>query len=321
VTTRQRDPVWFTLRLFRFTSSTSCVLLRRLPHCDLTSEQQRLLVDDIGISLRKSEDEDPTVKYAAFLGEHSDKLKGEKNMFLKEMMKSFNIYLRSKITTKEAMIKAIKEAAQDYQPPSKKTEFEEFLCATWLQPVNKASKAAAAMETGSHNEQNIIRDLRKFLEGSNVIEFASDPIEFGLVAQDSKQFLATSVDGLAVDARIFRDTGDCMNATVALEFKTLSSQKRINDLRNVLANVPSNKHVLRCQFGDETFKILVHEAGYRVQVLHHATVLKLNHVLYCVATSTSIQCCLLVNFVDRQRETYESILTFSAFTVTSPCRS
>jgi hypothetical protein len=215
---------------------------------------------------------------------------------------------------KEAMIKAIKEAADHYQPPPKKTEFEKFLCTTYLKPVDKSSKSAGAMETGSHNEQNIIHDLRRFLEGSNVIELASDPIEFGLVARKSKPFLATSVDGLAVDASIFVDTGDrvkaTVKATVALEFKTLSSRKTIDDFKTALAEVnPESKDVLQCQFGDDTFKKVVSNTGYRVQVLHHAMVLELDHVLFCVATSTSLVCCLLIEFVKTQRDAYESILS------------
>ena len=91
-----------------------------------------------------------------------------------------------------------------------------------------------------------------------------------------------------------------MDATVAFEFKTLSSPTKIDALNKVLAELDlEGKRVIRCQFGDDTFKKVVSHEGYRVLALRHAAVLELWYVLFCAATtpSTSIEC-----FSRRKRE-------------------
>ena len=101
-----------------------------------------------------------------------------------------------------------------------------------------------------------------------------------------------------------------MAATVAFEFKTLSSPTKIDALNKVLAELDlEGKRVIRCQFGDETCKKVVSQEGYGFQVLQQGAVLELGCVLVCVATSTFIECCLLVDVLSIRRDPYESILT------------
>jgi len=64
----------------------------------------------------------------------------------------------------------------------------------------------------------------------------------------------------------------------------------------------------RCVFGDDKFQKLVWTTGYRIQMLHHATVLQLEHVVFVVASSHEILYVVLVQFPQSNRNTYEAIL-------------
>ena len=65
---------------------------------------------------------------------------------------------------------------------------------------------------------------------------------------------------------------------------------------------------LTCKFGSTTFKALVYDVGYRVQLLHHATVANLDHILFVVASEAGVRYATLVHMPNCKRATYLGIL-------------
>ena len=63
-----------------------------------------------------------------------------------------------------------------------------------------------------------------------------------------------------------------------------------------------------CDFGDDDFKHLVWDPKYRTQLLHHATVVDLDCVMFVVASESTIQYATLVYIPDAKRHTYREIL-------------
>ena len=63
-----------------------------------------------------------------------------------------------------------------------------------------------------------------------------------------------------------------------------------------------------CVYGDDTFKRAVHDLNYRLQVLHHAMVFQLDHVLFIVASGLQFIYAVLITIPLAYRQTYESFL-------------
>ena len=52
--------------------------------------------------------------------------------------------------------------------------------------------------------------------------------------------------------------------------------------------------IIKCKFGDSIFKECIHNSSYRVQVLHHASVLNLPYMLFVVASATRVTYSVMV---------------------------
>ena len=98
-----------------------------------------------------------------------------------------------------------------------------------------------------------------------------------------------------------------MNPTYhcGLEIKTITDKKLLRKFDMVQSVCGKFCH---CQFGDNTFKTLVWDPEYRTQLLHHATVVNLDYVLFVVASETTIRYATLVYIPEEKRDTYRGIL-------------
>mmetsp|Transcript_20111 Transcript_20111/g.30578 ORF Transcript_20111/g.30578 Transcript_20111/m.30578 type:complete len:141 (-) Transcript_20111:549-971(-) len=90
----------------------------------------------------------------------------------------------------------------------------------------------------------------------------------------------------------------------AVEIKTMSGATTLAEARTIGTQL--NKLSL-CRFGDQVFKKGV-KTQYRVQYIHHASVLKLNRVLFTVASDQIILCMLFIKFTPEDLEMYEKLL-------------
>ncbi|EJK53517.1 hypothetical protein THAOC_27035, partial [Thalassiosira oceanica] len=90
-----------------------------------------------------------------------------------------------------------------------------------------------------------------------------------------------------------------------LEVKTITNKKlkRKFDLVEQVCGRFSH-----CDFGDNNFKLLVWDPKYRTQLLHHATVVDLDYVLFVVANESTIRYATLVYIPEVKRNTYREIL-------------
>lgn len=90
-----------------------------------------------------------------------------------------------------------------------------------------------------------------------------------------------------------------------LEVKTIVSKKLTRKFDMV-------KHVCGdfslCDFGDNNFQLLVWDPKYRTQLLHHATVVDLDYMLFVVASETTIRYATLVYIPETKQTTYREIL-------------
>ena len=109
----------------------------------------------------------------------------------------------------------------------------------------------------------------------------------GILQYLTHSYLCTSVDGL-VQMNI-----DGVLQNVPLEFKTFSAYISWEASLQIANEIGKYN---RCTFGDNLFKNAVDNMGYRVQVLHHALVMKTEYVLYIAAGRNEIAFMTLVSF-------------------------
>jgi hypothetical protein len=213
LTQSQRDAAWFALRSFRFTSTTAVVTLRRIcsklvKHSWVNSDTTllRLLSEDLGLTVRRrslvflssllsylpffqtnlSQDttEDPREKYFENLSLTDVLLSEKTKRLLGEMLRDFKVPGRTKLlkgTDKVPAARAILAAASSYVPQEEIPEEAEFVRHSFLKPIDKSSNSHKAMDIGKHNEVNVIRNLKKFMEKSHMLHINEDLKEYGLV--------------------------------------------------------------------------------------------------------------------------------------------
>ncbi len=92
-----------------------------------------------------------------------------------------------------------------------------------------------------------------------------------------------------------------------LEIKTPSGRQVLQN--KILPAKDCHGTFSTCEFGDEAFKMLVYDASYRTQILHHATAANLNYILFVVANETGITYATMVHVPRRKRLVYLEILT------------
>lgn len=331
LTVTQRDATWFAMRIFRFTSTTAVTTLRRLSGnvskyswFNNMRSTLRLLQEDIGLSvsnMAETDSVDPKIKHQVALALPADQLAEKSKSELRIMLQDFQVKGRTALlstgTDKIHAANAILQAATDYLPPVDIPEDAQFLRHAFLKPLDKGSKVQKALEIGKHNEKNVLRNLKTFMSESNVVLLNDLPKEFGLTCRKDKPYLATSIDGMVFCASLSYDDGQSWsepNQTIGIEIKTLTDPTSVEEMRNIFKNkrddFTTNYHSsFMCQFGDNEFKAVVANTGYRTQVLHHCTVLQIDKLLYVIASDSKIIGCILIHVPLLQRIPYESFFT------------
>jgi len=149
---------------------------------------------------------------------------------------------------------------------------------SFLKPLD-GGKKQSAMAAGTANEGNVLDALPAFLNrrADCGMKMGSRPKEMGLIAQQNKQHLATSMDGLSTDLEVRANTEDGGTWTspvaASVEVETIVSKDSMKEMEKAIAAVDTTGGgVMHCTFGDQTFKKIMSNTGCRVQVLHHATV-------------------------------------------------
>ena len=159
------------------------------------------------------------------------------------------------------------------------------------------------MSFGTDNEENIFKSMQISLDQlREETDLVQSPTELGICGQIEKQHLRTSTDGLSTA----KTDGDIDEQGLAFEIKSLAT---INSRRSSEHNFIGTEKLTRCTFGDSVFKKLMDNdhKGHRVQVLHHAMVLKLNCML-CLVAIKKICNFVLVCFPEEKCDTYKDIL-------------
>eukprot|EP01135_Chromosphaera_perkinsii_P011227 Nk52_evm8s2367 gene=Nk52_evmTU8s2367 len=158
--------------------------------------------------------------------------------------------------------------------------------------------SSTAMDIGSYNEDNLSRGLPKFLR-MNFKKWDLGPSHvehFGLLENRLCPYMATSVDGMM---RI--SLADRRRVSAAVEFKTKSSPDELEKARNTAAKFGKTVH---CNFGDSTFKKVVDSILYRNQILHHATVTNVDHVVFVVGDKREILHTAIVTVPEEVKRSY-----------------
>ena len=92
---------------------------------------------------------------------------------------------------------------------------------------------------------------------------------------------------------------------VPIEIKTYSATKSYEKAQSFAA---TEGLFVCCDYGDSTFVKAIPIIGYRIQVLHHAMVMKSEKVLFITAQRNGVIFMLLINIPSDIREIYKDIL-------------
>ena len=93
---------------------------------------------------------------------------------------------------------------------------------------------------------------------------------------------------------------------VVLEIKTLSSKEKLRMARRLRDD--NGDSFFECQLGSDTFKNLVYDPKYRVQVLHHGAACDLLDVVFVVADDHKVIYSTWITITCKQLETFKLIL-------------
>ena len=123
----------------------------------------------------------------------------------------------------------------------------------------------------------------------SAIKIDRDVETFELVCGITNRWLSCSVDGV-IDLNV---DGDIHSTLIEIKtFSALSSSEEAEAFANDFSKLN------RCTFGDNIFQKGIKTILYRVQVLHHAVVLKAKYVLFIAVGKNSITYMLLISFTD-----------------------
>ena len=156
---------------------------------------------------------------------------------------------------------------------------ESYVIRAWfIKPLKKNRN----LLKGSRNEPYVIKALGNFLEKeANDVKLKLIKT-YGLVCRRDFEFIDTSPDGVAVLEKR-PETGGLF--ICALEIKTMTVQSTVAKARHLAATFGpyTTTHVNTLDFMEK-----IPNRDHRIQILHHATVLKCSNVLYVVSSSNNI---------------------------------
>ena len=155
--------------------------------------------------------------------------------------------------------------------------------------------STAHMKKGSKNESIVIKALK-------AQRWVLHVWDIGLVTMHEHPYIGVSADGIVE----IRPPGQSETVYAALEVKTKTTAETIGKAITVRRYLGTD--CTECNVGEEKwFKAVPWE--YRAQVLHQATVFKLDRVLFVMATTTSLLYSVVVNVTAAQRAIYVQSLT------------
>jgi hypothetical protein len=174
------------------------------------------------------------------------------------------------------------------------TGMERMLQAAFLPPLK--DKERTPHKVGSLNEPRVRNSIGTLLGNFNC-EIV-DIWECGLISQVENLWLATSLDGWLV--YVDRRANSNVEKHAGLEIKTPTGK----EWRELIKTHQSHFGTfLRCECGDDEFKLLVYKPDYRMQVMHHATAANLDEVLFVVANKNRPIYSVMISFTAEQRQT------------------
>jgi hypothetical protein len=180
------------------------------------------------------------------------------------------------------------------------TGVEMMLQATFLPPLK--DKERTPHKVGTLNEARVRNSIGTLLENFECA--IVDIWECGLISQVERLWLATSLDGWLV--YVDKRGNSNIEKHAGLEIKTPTGK----EWRELVKTHESHFGTfLRCECGDNDFKLLVYKPDYRTQVIHHATVANLDEVLFVVANENRNIYSVMIYFTAEQRQTFLGILT------------
>ena len=299
---------WRYMCAFTITSTLCHAILPRSDE-GLSDQEITLLKDDLGLTLRSIGDIDVDISW-----QHKERAELRKlsNEELKKICKSYGRTFSNK--KKDELVETVKEGPVVTQSI---TEVEKIIKYSFLQPLSAEDRSAHKL--GSLNKDRVRTTIKSIVEklGWHLL----DMFECGLLRNKMKEFLATSLDGWLViryelsDNEVQSDNSDSEDAghimdnenfNCGLEIKTPSSKKILQ--QQVCQCVDLYGTFSHCDFGSAAFKKLVYKPEYRVQVLHHATVVNLKYVLFVVAGTTRIHYAILIRFPESKLTTMKRLL-------------
>mmetsp|Transcript_20541 Transcript_20541/g.50659 ORF Transcript_20541/g.50659 Transcript_20541/m.50659 type:complete len:343 (+) Transcript_20541:346-1374(+) len=166
----------------------------------------------------------------------------------------------------------------------------------FMRPLKKGSFAL-----GSANESLVRRAVKECFAALGY-SIEKDIAEVGLICQNIKRYIATSLDGL-----IRVKAADATVSDVAVEIKTATNSETVLLMKERVEN-GEVRRFSAVRFNSEEFRRAVPDKSHRTQLLHHATTLKLSKVLYMAATDCQLVYAVLIEFPEQYCKTYESIL-------------
>ena len=266
MTRGQRSPEWFLLRKFRVTRTVASVIV----HASVQqfNIDEELLFQSAGIQVLPEPNTTAEYDDYQFLSE-AELMQKRKE----DLVKACRAYNRPCSGNKPKLVQEIRMGPHIVP---QRNPFKNVLRAWFMKPVTNR----VALKLGQVNEDMVMRGL------PSLFQRLRDPIEFGLLVRNE---IATSVDGYV---EIKLPEGEVVHC--AVEIKTMASVATEGQRENVMLN--GDKFV-QCDFGTEIFFKYVFTTAYRLQVLHHAVAMNVDHVLFVVANSNTIMYGVLVHFV------------------------
>ena len=311
VTQRQKDPMWFLLRMFCFTSTVSrkaMMTIRRHTNIDNPIHE---MISEFAELFHLGEElvTEPILTLDDYnsmtLHELKDHCRPHKPMHIKGSGSMNRATLL--LAIQAALLKNDNQTLDDEEEI-----YKAFFDAWFLQP----SRRTAAMAEGNANERNVIQGIGSFMRAYSNL-FIREIITTGLVLHVQHDFMATSVDGLF--SFFFNKKNHRPSALHygCLEIKTHVSPQVISQCeilaqmygRISLAFAWSGSTVLSNSSANEHDIVMtIPNADHRAQIVHHAATLDEPIVMYVDATTESIIRIVIVCVCDEMRTKYSRLL-------------
>lgn len=298
MTVEQSSVEWFQMRKFTVTSTVGEKIIRlSLKHGMANEEMKMFLSQTIGMRVDRPDTDlsDDLLAKALLPIPELNKLT------VRELKDICRAYRRKVTGNKSVLIQRVQEGpviSVEYELQG--SLIDEIIKCWMMKPLPKTD----AMKIGSVNEAKVLESITNFVAATSStneqVQILGEPMTFGLVSCQNKPWLATSVDGLTV-----LTVEDGTPVEVPIEIKTFSgdeSKEKANDIAKNFGEF------FICTYGDDRFKKAIGTIGYRVQVLHHATVFKAKMTMFVAANKNSIIFMMLVNIPEDAKTKYENIL-------------